>query len=149
VKKAGYRQQLLMGEDLVRVRWQNSFWGVIRGLEKNSFAAVQYSIGKLIVVSVILAVVFFAPYMGVLFWRDGRMIPYLATVVLLHATYGHTALRVGGRAAVWPVLPLMFLMFLFLLWRSAVVILQQGGVRWRDTFYPLAELRRNQLGSFE
>ncbi|MFP6770233.1 MAG: hypothetical protein VB859_18805, partial [Planctomycetaceae bacterium] len=26
--------------------------------------------------------------------------------------------------------------------RSMVITLRQGGVRWRDTFYPLSELRR-------
>jgi hypothetical protein len=31
---------------------------------------------------------------------------------------------------------------LLVLWNSTLVTLRQGGIRWRDTFYPLAELRR-------
>lgn len=145
IKRGGFREQLLIADDQVHVRWQNSWWGVIRGLEKNSFAAAHYSVVELIRVSLIMAVVFFAPYAGLAVWHDARGIPYVLTVILLHATYAHTAWRLGGGWGIWPVLPANFAMFLFLMWRSAVIVLRQGGVRWRDTFYPLDELRRGQL----
>jgi len=29
----------------------------------------------------------------------------------------------------------------FAWWRSAVITLRQGGVRWRNSFYPLQQLR--------
>jgi hypothetical protein len=32
---------------------------------------------------------------------------------------------------------------LFALMRSMVLTLKRGGVKWRGTFYPLKELRRN------
>ena len=67
MKQSGYRQQLLLGGDLIQVRWQNSFWGVIRGLEKNSFAAVHYSVVELIGVTLLFLVVFFGPYVGTVF----------------------------------------------------------------------------------
>ncbi len=38
----GASADYLVAEDAVTVRWQNSAWGVIRGLEKNAFAGVQY-----------------------------------------------------------------------------------------------------------
>jgi hypothetical protein len=34
------------------------------------------------------------------------------------------------------------LLFSYMLLRSTVVTLRQGGIVWRDTFYPLEELRR-------
>lgn len=149
IKRGGHRQQLLLGDDLIRVRWQSSLWGVVRGLEKNSFAAVHYSVAKLIGVTLLFLIVFFGPYVGagigIAIWHDSRLIPYLLTVILLHASYINLAIRIGGGMVIGPALPATFLMFIFLMWRSAVVTLRQGGVRWRDTFYPLAELRRNQL----
>jgi hypothetical protein len=55
-------------------------------------------------------------------------------------------LRDGRRAGMSPWIgllhPLSILLLLGAAWNSAVVTLAQGGVRWRDTFYPLAELRR-------
>ncbi len=145
IKHAGYRQELLIGDDLIRVRWQNSFWGVIRGLEKNTFAQLRYSIPRLVVSTVLLLVVCFAPYLGLGLWPDWRALPYLLTIVLLHASYALTALWIGGGLGVFPVLPVTFGIFIYLMWRSAIVVLRQGGVRWRETFYPLEELRRNQL----
>ncbi len=149
LKQSGYRQQLLIGGDLIQVRWQNSFWGVIRGLEKNSFAAVHYSLVELIGVTLLFLVVFFGPYVGAAFglalWHDGRMLPFLLTVILLHASYITIGIRVGGGSAIGPALPVTFALFIYLMWRSAAIVLRQGGVRWRDTFYPLDELRRNQV----
>ena len=144
VKQAGYRQRFLAGDELIRVRWQNSFWGVIRGLEKNSFAALHYSLRELIGSTLLLAVVFFVPYAGFWFWGHPAAWGYLGSVGLMHATFGYLAVRAGGGLRVVPVLPVMYVTFIYVLWRSAVITLRQGGVRWRDTFYPLDELRRNQ-----
>jgi glycosyltransferase involved in cell wall biosynthesis len=149
LKQSGYRQQLLLGGDLIQVRWQNSFWGVIKGLEKNSFAAVHYSVIELLAVTVVFLLVFFGPYigagLGLAVWQDFRMLPYLLTVVLLHASYITIGIRIAGGGAIGPVLPVTFALFIYLMWRSAAVVLRQGGVRWRGTLYPLAELRRNQV----
>src|SRR5258706_9370383 len=41
---SGARQRLYSGVDLVRCRWQTSAWAVVRGLEKNLFAGLDYSI---------------------------------------------------------------------------------------------------------
>lgn len=145
VKRAGYRQQLLVGDDLVRVRWQGSFRGVIRGLEKNSFASLHYSLRELILSTLLLSILCFTPYVGLCFWRQPAAWGYLASIAVMHATYGYLAFRSGGGLGIVPMLPGMFLVFIYVLWRSAVITLRQGGVRWRDTFYPLGELRRNQL----
>lgn len=143
IKQAGYRQRLLIGDDLIRVRWQNSFWGVIRGLEKNTFAQLRYSIRRLVASTLLLLVVCFGPYLGLVLWPE--VLPYFLSVALLHASYALTALRIGGGIGIVPVLPITFGIFIYLMWRSAIVVLRQGGVRWRETFYPLEELRSNQL----
>jgi glycosyltransferase involved in cell wall biosynthesis len=145
VKRAGYRQQLLVGDDLIRVRWQGSFRGVIRGLEKNSFASLHYSIRELISSTLLLSILCFTPYAGLFFWQQPAAWGLVGSVALMHATYGYIAARSGNGLRVAPALPVMLLTFIYVLWRSAVITLRQRGVRWRDTFYPLDELRRNQL----
>ena len=51
---------------------------------------------------------------------------------------------ITGRA-LWNALatPLVALVLLYALFRSLVATLAQGGIRWRGTFYSLAELRSN------
>jgi glycosyltransferase involved in cell wall biosynthesis len=143
LKHAGYRSDVLMAEDLVRVRWQISAWGVIRGLEKNGFASLDYSVGKLIVVTLVSVLIVFVPYLALCVFRDARLIGYAVAVTLAHVLFARTGNSLSGGWRVAPVLPLAAAGFLFAFIRSAWITLRQGGVRWRDTFYPLAELRRN------
>ena len=145
IKHSGYRQQLLLGRDLISVRWQPSFWGVVRGLEKNGFASVHYSTAELISTSLIVLTASMSPYLGLAWLPYSAAYGYVVAVTLMHATYAYLGHRAGGSAWIFPVLPGMFLTFIFILWRSAIITLRQGGVRWRDTLYSLEELRRNQL----
>ncbi|MFP5285329.1 MAG: glycosyl transferase, partial [Thermoanaerobaculia bacterium] len=41
--------------------------------------------------------------------------------------------------------PVASLLFLFILWRSTLVTLWTGGIDWRGTHYPLAELKANKV----
>ena len=66
MKLTGHRCEMLFSGDLVRVRWQDSLWGVIRGLEKNSFASLQYSVLVMIVATGFIGTTIFGPYLGLL-----------------------------------------------------------------------------------
>lgn len=41
--------------------------------------------------------------------------------------------------------PLGALLSLFITWNATIKTLVRGGITWRGTLYPLAELRRNQV----
>jgi hypothetical protein len=41
--------------------------------------------------------------------------------------------------------PLATLLFLYILWRSTLTILWHGGIDWRGTHYPLADLKANRI----
>lgn len=144
VKQSGFRQDLLSSGDLIRVRWQHSLWGVICGLEKNCFASLSYSLPLLILFVIYMVTVTAAPYFAICLLRDSRVIPYAAALLLRSFTYGYLGhcSKVGWR--VWPMLPVSTVLLLFAFCRSAYLTLKQGGVRWRDTFYPLELLRANQ-----
>jgi len=51
----------------------------------------------------------------------------------------------GGRWWHGLFLPVGMTVFSYILLRSMVVTLWTGGIRWRGTFYPLRELKRNRL----
>jgi glycosyltransferase involved in cell wall biosynthesis len=139
--RSGARADYLVAEGAVMVRWQNSAWGVIRGLEKNAFAGVQYSIVRLIGFTLIFAALFLVP------WCAAAVLPlrvsagFLATLGILHATYARLSVTFGGSLLAAPGLLPGSLGVLFAFWRSAVLTLWQGGIFWRDTFYPIDELR--------
>jgi len=142
IKQAGYRQEALIAPSHMRLRWLTGVRGVVRGLEKNGFAAIGYSLPFLFFLTAFVVCFYAVPYLGILFFRDARVIGYVATVLLMHGTYGYFASfhRNGWLTA--PALPVAAFLYLFSVWRSAVLTLRRKGVVWRDTFYPLEVLKR-------
>lgn len=137
----GARANYLVASDAVTVRWQNSAWGVIRGLEKNAFAGVQYSLIRLAGFTLVFATVFLFPWLAIAALPLTVSAGFVATLVLLHMTFTRLSLTFGGRLSVTPGLLPGSLAVLFAFWRSAVLTLRQRGIRWRETFYHLDELR--------
>jgi glycosyltransferase involved in cell wall biosynthesis len=142
IKQAGYRQEALFAPSHMRLRWLTGVRGIVRGLEKNGFAAIGYSLPFLFFVTAFVVCLYVVPYLGILFFRDGRITGYVATVFLMHGTYGYFASFHGNGWLFAPALPAAAFLYLFSLWRSAVLTLRRKGVVWRDTFYPLEDLKR-------
>lgn len=134
----------LVAEDAVRVKWQDSAWGVICGLEKNAFASMSYSLVKMLGFSVFFSLFFFAPFIAAVLVTLESAHGFVATLILLHLTFGRLSAAFGGSPAVMPGLILGAVGMLFAFWRSAVLTLRHGGVNWRETFYSLKDLRAGE-----
>ncbi|MGW8286026.1 MAG: glycosyltransferase [Candidatus Deferrimicrobiaceae bacterium] len=141
IKQAGFRQETLFATSRLRLRWLEGVRGIVRGLEKNGFAAIGYSLPFLFLVTAIVACFYVIPYLGILFFRDARVAGYVASLLLMHGTYGHFASYHRNGWLMAPALPVVALLYLFTIWRSAVLTLRRKGVVWRDTFYPLEVLK--------
>jgi len=105
IKQAGYRQEALLASDHLRLRWLDGVGGFIRGLEKNGFAAIGYSLPFLFLITLLVFLFYAVPYLGVLSFRDARGFGYGAAVLFMHGTYGYftSFLRNGWLLA--PALP--------------------------------------------
>lgn len=143
LKDHEFRCDILTAGPFVSVRWQHSLWGAIRGLEKNGFAALHFSTPRLIAMSVLLTLGGLSPYLVPLFCHDARAWGYLATVLIMHVTFGYLGWKMARSYWLWLVFPVAQMLLVFSFARSGWVTLRQGGVRWRDTFYPLATLKAN------
>jgi hypothetical protein len=143
VKNHGYKQDVLMSGDLLRVKWQASLAGSIRGLEKNAFAGAEYSVPRLALATAGVLFLVFAPYAFAIAAIGPARWGYVAALAVVHATYAciGRCWNVGLRVTF--ALPIAALLLMATFWRSAFIVLRQGGVRWRDTFYPLDVLRAN------
>jgi glycosyltransferase involved in cell wall biosynthesis len=143
IKLNGLRQDALDACGGLRVQWQGSFLGVIRGLEKNGFAIFEYSLARLVAYSAMIVLINLFPYAAVLLWPDARCGGWLASVLFLHTATALTAQMLGSSPVVTLGLPVAMVALLYTMWRSAWLTLSRQGVRWRDTFYPLSVLREN------
>lgn len=143
IKQTGLKQDVLDAREGVRVRWQEGYWGVVRGLEKNGFAVFDYSLAKLAIGSVLMFLATLFPYLAIVLWPDWHTAGFLATVIFIHVAGAYGAWRLGFGMAPTAGLPVAAITMIFTMWRSAVLTLARRGVQWRDTFYPLSVLREN------
>lgn len=114
----------------------------MRGVEKNFFAGAQFRIPVVAVQVLGLIVMNVLPFAG-LFFGDG-WVRVVAAISVLMAMCFHLGVDIvmGVSPFYCLTLPLGALIFSYMILRSTIVTLRQGGIVWRDTFYPLDELRR-------
>ncbi len=141
LRRAGFRQRIYNGWADLEAEWANSLGQSVRAVEKNWFAGVDYNVAKSVT-----AILFVAALCGIAIAG-----PWLAPGVGWIAFASLWAPAIPGvlqiRRAGWPwwVLPFIPFGFMLFCWagiHSTVKTLRTGGIRWRDTFYTLAELRR-------
>ncbi|MBM4000754.1 MAG: glycosyltransferase family 2 protein [Planctomycetes bacterium] len=146
LKLRGKTQDLVDGVGLIEVPWYASVREVVRGLEKNVFAGVDYRIGVIVGSSVTSLLFNVAPFIMVFASRGPAWWMFFASVLLAVATCAAIAVPARMRIAASLGFPIAALMFIFIQWRTMALTLIQGGIRWRDTFYPLSELKANRIG---
>lgn len=146
VKRSGYVTDILGGQGQVAVRWQIGLRGVIRGLEKNAFAGVGYSVPRAAYGVGVLAIMSIGVVAGcVLAPAWWTRIPFVACAGLQMAALGYVAYRAGHRRAIGLAFPVVGAALAYAFLRSAFLTLIRGGIRWRGTFYPLAQLRSGMV----
>jgi glycosyltransferase involved in cell wall biosynthesis len=141
IKRAGYRQDLLLGTKAVTVEWYPNLRAMIVGLEKNSFAAFNYSLLRLIAALTAQQIINFWPWLalflttGSTWWVNAAACLLTVIAWLVHYPAGPRDLRYAITH------PLLSLLLAYIIARAALLTLKQGGIYWRETFYSLAELR--------
>lgn len=141
IKNNGGRSDFQMADQWLSVRWQPSLWGVVTGLEKNGFASLNYSVRQILAVTLVFFLAMVFPCVSPLILPFPAASGFVATAVVWHLAYAILVFHLPGG---WKLIPLFMAgawIMAFAYWRSAVITLRQGGVRWRDSFYPLKQLR--------
>ena len=142
IKRNGGTSDFQMAPGLLSVRWQPSLWGVVTGLEKNGFASLNYSIPQLLIFTLVFALTMVFPYVAPFVLTLRNASGFISTAILWHLEFAFLVFRMPGGLPLTPLFPVGAFFMAYAYWRSAVITLRQGGVRWRDSFYPLAELRK-------
>jgi hypothetical protein len=145
LKKSGARQELVLGTGLVQVEWYASVGELIHGLEKNAFAGADYRPGVVLAGVLVQLLMGVWPFAAVLVTAGGSRLLCLAVAAILLLLGAVGARRQG--ISPWHALGFApaTLLFAFILLRTMLLNLWQGGIRWRGTFYPLKELRGNKV----
>jgi glycosyltransferase involved in cell wall biosynthesis len=164
VKRRGLKQRVLTGlgsaqdPPLLRVRWYESLGGFLRGVEKNVLPVCGYDpskvLGLVLLVQISCVLPFAAPLFPAVRASRAALFAYAlaaAMSCLSFARFGrhqrHPNPRLLGLGY-----PFFALLSSYALLRAAAVVLRDGGITWRGTFYSLkalreAEKRERQAGS--
>ena len=142
VKEAGFRSGCAVAEDFVTVRWHAGLGNLVRGVTKNFFAGAGYDLRIVAGQLAGLVMMNILPFAGVVFGHGWiRALSAIAVMIALGFHVGVAwVMRVSPLYALTH--PLGAAIFFYMLLRSTVVTLWQGGIVWRDTFYPLEELKK-------
>jgi len=139
MKAAGLRQRIAFGPDLVLIHWAKGARGIVRGLSKNLFAAVNFRTLPMLGMCAAMMVLFLAPLAG-LAWGVTNL-PALIMLCCIGACYLVTGRRSYIDARYGWLYPVAVFVMLWAMVRSMISVLLRRGVMWRGTFYPLGELR--------
>lgn len=144
MRRAGFRSRIFDARREIEVHWAGTARGMARALEKNAFAMFNFNTFKALLGALFLAGLYgisiSAPF-------SGRLSGWVLGAAFLSSAIPAWVLsrRSNWGAAAALLSPFMGIMIFVVLVNSMIVTLRQGGIRWRDTFYPLDELRRGQI----
>ena len=142
LKRSGARQRFALPAGHVGVRWHIGVRGLVRGVEKNAFAAVDFRTAPaLLAVAAQLSIAVmpvFGLFLPGLLPKAGSLAAWAGAALAYYVASRSVRIRA------WQVvfMPLGGILFAYAFLRSTLLTLARGGVVWRGTFYPLAELRR-------
>jgi hypothetical protein len=142
IKKAGLRQDVVFGRELVSLRWAVGAAGVVANLEKNLFAFLQFRISLVLAVCALTFFLCVCPFLGVFLAPGWAKAAFAAAVALIALVYALSGRLMGTSALLFLTCPIAALVFEFATLQSAFLALRDGAITWRGTKYSLAELKK-------
>jgi glycosyltransferase involved in cell wall biosynthesis len=144
LRRAGRRTRAFLGSEDVECHWGNSVWSMIKIMEKNYFAAIDYRLDL-----VIVGGLFVVGTALLLAWGlfSGTIVGWIAALSPCSLIVPSVVLARRLRWPAWSAIAVPFMMplFFYTLLNSTLVTLRRGGIRWRETFYPLKDLRAGNV----
>ena len=144
IKRGGHRQIVAMGMDEIRIEWYRTLREAAHGFRKNSFAAVGYSV-PLAAVVILLNLIGAWPFVAVFTTSGGERALYLVAALAWMAAFIYHGIRQRLRPWLAPAYPIAALISAYIIFAAVTRTLLRGGIEWRGTFYPLAELKKNRV----
>ena len=145
IKKAGLRQDVVFGRDLVSLRWAVGAAGVVANLEKNLFAFLQFRISLVLAVCALTFFLCVCPFLGVFLAPGWAKAAFAAAVALIALVYTLSGRLMGTSPLLFLTCPIAALIFDFAALQSAFLALRDGAITWRGTKYSLDGVEEEAL----
>lgn len=146
LRRAGFRTRAFIGGDDALCDWGTTLINIIRIMEKNYFAAVDYRVGVVLGLMLIMPALWGSALLGLVAGSFSGIAAALGLLSLIIPA-AIAARRLGWSLAPAFLTPIIFPAMFYAIFNSTRITLKQGGIKWRDTFYPLELLRRGNVRS--
>jgi hypothetical protein len=144
LRRAGKNTRAFLGADDVECHWGTTIRSMVKIMEKNYFAVIDFRT-SLVLAGSLFTLLILGLLLAGLASRTPAGLAAAFSPFLLAVPAGILARRIGWPWASAIFTPFMIPVFLYALLNSTFVTLRQGGIRWRDTFYPLETLRAGNV----
>lgn len=141
IKRAGFRQNVALGPGLVSLRWAVGAMGVVRNLEKNLFAYLQFRVTFMLGACLGLFFLGVWPFLGLVMAPGWSRAGFALGLGLCAVNFWKMARYSGVSSFFFLAYPVAAFLAGFAILRSTFRALRDGGVTWRGTKYSLKELR--------
>jgi cellulose synthase/poly-beta-1,6-N-acetylglucosamine synthase-like glycosyltransferase len=145
LKQNGYHSDVVSALGSIVVEWYASLGEMIRGLEKNSSAPLEYNSRAVLAACVVLIVAYPWPFLAVWITAGWPQVLHAVTIVLLLSANAYMAF--GMQRTLWYGLlfPCTISIFIYIQLRSLCLLWYYRGIHWRGTHYALEELKANRI----
>lgn len=143
IKAAGFCQDVVYGESEVSLAWYTSLHAFVKGLMKNTFSISNYHLPTALGMALATFLVFVLPIpLLLLSGSCGQVLAF----ILLTSQILLMLFKSGVHGKWWHalIIPFAGAVMVYIILRSAFETIRQGGIYWRDSFYPLAELKKQR-----
>jgi glycosyltransferase involved in cell wall biosynthesis len=145
IKNAGYAQRNVFGDDLISLRWIKGTLGMVQNLTKNFFAIVSFQWPRAVASAFTLAFLNLLPFVGIWLAHGWARLPYAIALICIFGIYLGMSWKSDVPVSCFLLHPISSTLFVYIMLRSMILTLRQGGVVWRGTFYALGDLRRGMV----
>jgi len=145
LKQGGFRQQVLIARDDISVPWYGSIREMIVGLDKNTYAGVNYN--PLLWMTMILGVGlgFLWPFVAIFFYEGPLQILFAWICGALMVSSGWMAIRMKITPCIAVCVPFIVAIFIFTIMRAGIIFYIRGGIKWRGTLYTKEQLQSGRF----
>ena len=127
------------------MRWGVGAMGVVRNLEKNLFAFLDFRLEAALGVCCFFFFLGIWPFLGLLMTPGWARTGFAVAVALCFATYWRMERMTHNPPLYFLSYPIASALGLYIMLWSAFLVIRDGGVMWRGTKYSLAELRNRKV----
>lgn len=145
VVKKGFKQGYGFSKGLISVKLFDNLLAMMKGLEKNQFAALNYSVPTTLVVCLFILLIHVYPFAGVFLGPEWSRALCGGSIIMVFAIYNYSKRYLDVHLKQAFIHPISALLLAWAILNSMVKILSRGGLEWRGTVYSLEELRKQSL----